>query len=233
MRGGVRRLLLLDGAPTRASVERLITNAGRLALASADIGAATLVDDCIAAAVDQIMTEHGTLPWTTAEFAELRAEVKAKAANRAGKALGGSVQVVAAAAGVNEHLARLRSPVLHDSVTDANLHLGRLVRPGFVSVYGIDRLADIERYVRGIRYRLEHLAGNGQRDLARISDVVPLENRFAAFVDRVPAGEMTADAAETRWLLEELRIQVFAQPIGTKLSVSIKKINQRLAALGA
>ncbi len=233
MRGGVRRLLLLDGAPSRASVERLITNAGRLALASADIGAATLVDDCIAAAVDQIMIDYGVLPWTAAEFADLRAEVTAKASNRAGTALGGAVQVVAAAAGVNEHLARLRAPALQDSVTDANLHLGRLVRPGFVSVYGIERLSDIERYVRGISYRLEHLAGHGQRDLARISDVVPLENRFAAFVDRVPVGEMTSDAAEVRWLLEELRVQVFAQPIGTKQSVSLKKINQRLTAVGA
>ncbi|MGB3735449.1 MAG: ATP-dependent RNA helicase HrpA [Ilumatobacter sp.] len=233
MRGGVRRLLLLEAAPTRASVERLITNAGRLALGSADIGAATLVDDCIAAAVDQIMAEHGALPWSAAEFADLRAEVKAKASNRAGIALGGSVQVVAAAAGVNGHLARLRAPALDDSVTDANLHLGRLVRPGFVSVYGIDRLADIERYVRGIRYRLEHLAGNGQRDLVRIAEIVPLENRFATYVDRVPTGQMTAEAAETRWLLEELRVQMFAQPIGTKSSVSIKKINQRLAALGA
>ncbi len=233
MRGGVRRLLLLDGAPSRASVERLITNAGRLALASADIGATALVDDCIAAAVDQIMSEHGVLPWTMAEFADLRAEITAKAPNRAGKALGGAVQVVAAAARVNEHLARLRAAALHDSVTDANLHLGRLVRTGFVSVYGIDRLADIERYVRGISYRLEHLAGHGQRDLVRISDVVPLENRFASFVDRVPAGEMTSDAAEIRWLLEELRVQVFAQPIGTKQSVSLKKLNQRLTAVGA
>ncbi len=46
-------------------------------------------------------------------------------------------------------------------------------------------------------------------------------------------GEMTADAAGIRWLLEELRIQVFAQPIGTKASVSIKKLTQRLSAVGA
>lgn len=233
MKGGVRRLLMLDGAPTRASVERLITNAGRLALASADIGAAALVDDCIAAAVDMVMAEHGTLPFTEAEFSDLQSAVRAKAANRAGTALGGAVQVVAAAASVNEHLARLRAPALTDSVSDANMHLGRLVRPGFVTVYGIARLADIERYVRGIRYRLEHLAGNGQRDLARIAEIVPLENRFSSFVDQVPVSQMSGDAAEIRWLLEELRIQLFAQPIGTKASVSLKKVNQRLAAVGA
>jgi ATP-dependent helicase HrpA len=233
MRGGVRRLLLLDGAPTRASVERLVTNAGRLALAGADIGVTTIVDDCIAASVDMILDGSGTIPFTEAEFKDLQAEVKAKASNRAGTALGGAVGVVAAAGGVNEHLARLRAPALHESVSDANLHLGRLVRPGFISAHGIERLPDIERYVQGIRYRLENLAGAADRDRVRMVDVLALETRFAAFVDIVPVGEMTAEAAGIRWMLEELRIQVFAQPIGTKGSVSIKKINQRLAAAGA
>ena len=68
LRGGVRRLLLLDGAPTHRSIERLVTNAGRVAISNADIAVDSLVDDCIAAAVDQLMAEHGTLPFTEAEF---------------------------------------------------------------------------------------------------------------------------------------------------------------------
>ena len=233
MRGGVRRLLLLDGAPSRRSIERLITNAGRIALANADIGVETLVDDCISAAVDQLMTEHGAIPWTEREFAALRAMVRAKAPNRAGTALGGAVAIVAAAAAVNEQLARLRAPAFADSVADANLHLGRLVRPGFVSAHGIGRLDDVERYVRAIRYRLEHLGGAIDRDAVRMGEVLPLEARFAAFVDRVPPSDMPAEAKAIRWMLEELRIQVFAQPIGTSGSVSPKKVGQRLASIGA
>ena len=177
MRGGVRRLLLLDGAPTHASIERLITNAGRLAIEQADIGVDDLVDDCIAAAVDQLMDEHGTLPWTEAEFRTLQTVVRAKAANRAGTALGQAVGVVAAAAQVNALLGRLRAPAFAESVHDANQHLGRLVRPGMVSAHGIDRLDDVERYVRGIRYRLEHLGGAVERDRVRMGEVLPLEAR--------------------------------------------------------
>jgi ATP-dependent helicase HrpA len=233
MRGGVRRLLLLDGAPTHASIQRLVTNAGRLALAGADIELHALVDDCIASAIDQIIAEHPTLPFSEAEFRALQAEVRAKGANRAGTALGSAVAVVAAANAVNAHLAGLRAPSVRPSVDDANLHLGRLVRPGFVSSHGIGRLADVERYVRAIAYRLQHLAGAADRDRARMDEVLPLEQRFAAFVDRLPPGDATREIAEVRWLLEELRVQVFAQPIGVHGKVSTKKVAGRLTTIGA
>jgi ATP-dependent helicase HrpA len=231
MRGGVRRLLLLDGAPSRRSIEKLVTNAGRSAVANADIAVETLVDDCIAAAVDQLIDEHHSLPWTEREFRVLQSTVRAKGSNRAGRALGKAVAIVAAAAGVNDHLARLRAPAFADSVEDANLHLGRLVRPGMVASHGIDRLDDVERYVHGIRYRLEHLGGAVDRDRVRMGEVLPLETRFVDIVDRIPPGDLPADAAAVRWMLEELRIQVFAQPIGTRGSVSPKKVAQRLAEL--
>ena len=233
MRGGVRRLLLLDGAPTHRSIARLVTNAGRVAIADADITVDSLVDDCIAAAVDQLIGEHGALPFTEAEFRALQALVRAKGPNRAGKALGAAVAVVAAAATANHHLARLRAPAFADSVHDANLHLGRLVRPGMVSAHGIDRLGDVERYVSGIRYRLEHLGGAVERDRARMAEIHRLEARFAAFVDRTAPTDLPPDTASVRWMLEELRVQVFAQPIGTRGSVSPKKVSQRLSILGA
>lgn len=233
MKGGVRRLLLLDGAPTHASIERLVTNAGRLALAGADIAVSTLVADCIAAAVDRIIAEHAVLPFTEAEFRDLRAEVKAKSANRAGVALGKAVGVVAAANTVNQRLADLRAPAVRSSVDDANMHVGRLVRPGFVSAHGVERLDDVERYVRGIAYRLEHLAGGAARDQQRMVEVLPIEQRFTSFVDRLPAGKATPSVAEVRWLLEELRVQVFAQPVGTRGKVSLKKVAERLVSIGA
>lgn len=233
MKGGVRRLLLLDGAPTHASIERLVTNAGRLALAGADIAVSTLVGDCIAAAIDRIISEHAVLPFTEAEFRDLRAEVRAKSANRAGVALGKAVGVVAAANTVNQRLADLRAPAVRSSVDDANMHVGRLVRPGFVSAHGVERLDDVERYVRGIAYRLEHLAGAAARDQQRMVEVLPIEQRFTSFVDRLPAGKATPAVAEVRWLLEELRVQVFAQPVGTRGKVSLKKVAERLVSIGA
>ena len=211
MHGGVRRLLLLTAAPTRASIERLLSNADRLGLASnaafaGDISTAALVDDCIAAAVDDVMRRHGPLPWSRAEFDELRAAVKAAVPGQAGGALIRAVAVVRAAAETRELLGRLHADALRPSVDDANLHLGRLVRPGFVLASGIDRLDDLERYVKAITYRLEHLAGAQVRDRQRMAEVLPLEARYARVVDTLGTGQANPALLDVTWQLEELRV---------------------------
>ena len=54
MHGGVRRLLLLNGAPTRSSIVRKLGNDDRLAIAAGDIDLGELSGDCVAAAVDRV-----------------------------------------------------------------------------------------------------------------------------------------------------------------------------------
>ena len=102
------------------------------------------------------------------------------------------------------------------------------MRPGFVLASGIDRLDDIERYVRGITYRLEHLAGGAERDRRRMQEVVPLEARYAQLVDSLGAGNAPAGLADLAWQLEELRVATFAQPLVVKRAgqppVSAKRI---------
>ena len=233
MRGGVRRLLLLNAAPPRSRLERLVTDRGRLELAAADIPLPVLLDDCIAAAVDAVMSATPDLPWTEEEFDALRAAVRRDAPSSAGRALAGAASIVASATGVRDRLAELIAPSLRSSVADANEHLGRLVRPGFVLANGIDRLPDVERYVRGIAYRLDHLAGHAARDQARMGEARPLEVRYRSFVDRLPPGEATTEVAEMSWQLEELRLSLFAQPVGVHGPVSPKRISSALITLGA
>ncbi len=216
MRGGVRRLLLLDGAPTRSSIVRKLDNADRLAIAAGDIDLGALSGDCVAAAVDRVMTEHGKLPWTEAEFDELRRAVRDAAPGLAANALHKAARVVAVASQARDLLARLHADALRPSVDDANAHLGRLVHPGFVSGAGIDRLDDIERYVRAIIYRLEHLAGAHERDRRRMAEVVPLERRYEGIVDTAGPGKLPAELVDVRWQLEELRVVTFAQPLAVK-----------------
>jgi ATP-dependent helicase HrpA len=230
MRSGVRRLLLLTAAPSRANVERLMTDAGRLVVAKSDIALATLVDDCIAATVDAVITEHGALPWTRAAYDELRVAVRA-AAGRSATALASAAQVIAAAVAVQDQLAGLRADAAQPSVADANAHLGRLVRPGFVLHAGLDRLDDVERYVRGIGHRLSSLAGGIERDRRRMDEVRPLEQRYAALVDRLGRGVDGSELAELGWQLEELRIATFAQPLGVRGQVSTKRLRRTLDRL--
>ncbi len=235
MRGGVRRLLILNAAPTRSSIVRKLSNDDRLAIAAGDIELGELSGDCVAAAVDRVMTEHGTLPWTEAEFAELRRAVRDAAPGLAANALHKAARVVAAATEASERLAKLRAEALRASVDDANRHLGRLVHRGFVLGAGVGRLDDIERYVRAITYRLEHLAGGQVADQRRMAEVVPLEQRFEQIVDAAGTAQLSSAMVELRWQLEELRVATFAQPLAAKRpgqpSVSVKRINAAMAAL--
>jgi ATP-dependent helicase HrpA len=233
MRGGVRRLLLLDGAPTRSSIVRKLDNADRLAIAAGDIDLGEVSGDCVAAAVDRVMSDHGGLPWTQAEFESLRRAVRDAAPGLAANALHKAARVIAVASEARDRLARLHADALRLSVDDANLHLGRLVHPGFVLGAGIDRLDDVERYVRALVYRLDHLAGAGERDRRRMAEVVSLERRYADLVDTAGPGKLSPELADVRWQLEELRVATFAQPLMVKRpgqpAVSAKRIATLLA----
>ncbi len=233
MRGGVRRLLLLNGAPTRSSIVRKLDNDDRLAIAAGDIDLGALSGDCVAAAVDRVMADHGKLPWTEAEFDDLRRAVRDAAPGLAANALHKAARVMAAASEARDLLARLHADALRQSVDDANVHLGRLVHPGFVLGAGTERLDDIERYVRAITYRLAHLAGAHDRDRHRMAEIVPLEQRYAGIVDTAGAGKLSGELVDVRWQLEELRVATFAQPLMVKRpgqpSVSAKRIAALLA----
>jgi ATP-dependent helicase HrpA len=234
MRGGVRRLLLLNGAPTRSSIVRKLDNADRLAIAAGDIDLGEVSGDCVAAAVDRVMSDHGSLPWTEAEFDSLRRAVRDGAPGLAANALHKAACVIAAASDARDRLARLHAAALRPSVDDANLHLGRLVHPGFVLGAGIERLDDIERYVRAIIYRLDHLAGAGERDQRRMTEVLSLERRYTDIVDTTGPGKLSPELVDVRWQLEELRVATFAQPLMIKRPgqppVSAKRIAAVLAS---
>jgi ATP-dependent helicase HrpA len=190
--------------------------------------------DCVAAAVDRVMTDHGELPWTEAEFASLQRAVRVSAPSLALVAMRGAVRVIAAASSASATLARLRAEALRPSIDDANRHLGRLVHRGFVLGAGVDRLDDVARYVRAISYRLEHLPGAHVADRRRMDEVVPIEQRFERLVDAAGTAQLSAAMVEVRWQLEELRVATFAQPLVRKQpgrpGVSVKRVTATLAS---
>jgi ATP-dependent helicase HrpA len=88
------------------------------------------------------------------------------------------------------------------------------------------------RYVKGIEYRVERLADDIARDQRRMVEVLPLEQRYASFVSHLSTEAITSEIIEHGWLLEELRISVFAQPLGARGGVSTTRMRRDLDALG-
>ncbi len=224
MRGGVRRLLVLTAAPSAASVRRDLDRRRAGAVGTAGIPVDELAADAVLAAVDAVLDDAGELPWDEVAFTELQRRVRDEAGTIARRALETAADVLAAETRVRLRLAELTAEAARPVVDDAEAHLGRLLRPGFVASAGARRLPDVLRYVRGVEHRLERL--DVARDARRRAEVVPLEQRYAA-LSRAGAAAST-DLVEVGWLLEELRVSVFAQPLGTNVPVSATRVARAL-----
>jgi ATP-dependent helicase HrpA len=232
MAAGTRRLLLLTLPSPRKAIERLMTNESRLALARTGYGTvADLVDDCTTGAVDHLLATAGGAVWDADAFGRLRDAVKAELPTEAGRIGTTAVAVLVAAGRVEGQLAGLTSPGLAPSVSDMRTQLAALVHPGFVATAGAARLADLVRYVRAVERRLETLTLDPVRDRRRMAPLRELEDEFDALLARLPPGEFPPEAGSVRWLLEELRVSVFAQQLGTAPGVSERRIRQELARL--
>jgi ATP-dependent helicase HrpA len=110
------------------------------------------------------------------------------------------------------------------AVADIEGQLGALVGPRFVRLAGAARLGDMERYLTAIERRLDKLPAAPARDLAATRRLQALQQQLAearASLARTAASPAAAHALEdARWMLEELRVSLFAQSLGTKGPVS-------------
>ena len=76
--------------------------------------------------------------------------------------------------------------------------------------------------------------GSELRAAAPVEDLVAVlrcEDAYAALVAEVPPGPLPGAVAEVGWLLEELRVSLFAQTLGTAVPVSPARIERELARL--
>ena len=228
LREGVRRLVLLTAPPSRAGLRDVLTGGQALELPLVGLGPAALLDDCLGAVVDRIVEESG-LPRSRESFEEVQARSRAEGGPLLSDVVHTALATVADAASVLRRLERLRAPAAAASVADVEAHLDRLLGPGFVSRAGTRRLPDVRRYVAGVAHRVEHLAGRLDRDRRAMDEIAPVEARLRSALAAVRVGAEPESLREAVWMMEELRIATFAQPVGARGGPSAKRL---LALLG-
>jgi len=127
---------------------------------------------------------------------------------------------------------RLESPLLgwaSGNLDDLKAQLAGLVPPGFLRDTPAGLLAEYPRYLKALSLRAERALRDPQRDQARMLELKPFHDALVAARrrgrDRDPAWQAL------RWDLEELRVSVFAQELGTRRQVSAKRLARQLEAL--
>jgi ATP-dependent helicase HrpA len=222
---GTRRLLLLGMPSPLRSLGKRLTSRTKIALAHAPHDSYdALLDDCVHAAVDLLMASKGGPAWDEASFRSLRDAISDELPDRVFGVVAVVARILARAHEVREHLATVTTPNVVPSAADVQLQLSRLVFPGFVTATGAAKLPDLLRYIDAIDHRLDKLPGNPMRDLERTRVVQHVEEQLAA-LPRSPERE------RIRWLIEELRVSLFAQQLGTKERVSEQRVSRELERL--
>ncbi|MCD9622938.1 ATP-dependent RNA helicase HrpA [Rhabdothermincola salaria] len=233
MWAGTRRLLALATVVARRRVESGLGNQQRLALASNPYprGFDALVADAHTTVLDALLRERGGPGWTAHEYESLRLRAVDEVPGRLRQLLATTARVLALGRVVGRRLEALAGvPGVAAAVGDMEGQLEGLVYEGFMAATGPDRMADVERYLRAMVVRLDKLADGVTRDGTHMASVHRVVQRYAAVLDRVPpGGPLDAELEELGWAIEELRVSLFAQSLGTAGPISEKRVLRALA----
>jgi ATP-dependent helicase HrpA len=224
MRGGVIRLLALRvPAPDRYVLEHL-NNTEKLTFSQNPHGSVSaLIADCGLAAVDKLTPAE--LPWDQKSFDALYEQVRAELIDTVFSVTAVVERILASTRRIEKQLKGTTSLALISALNDIKSQLEQLVFPGFVARTGYAQLSQLPRYLAAIEKRLERLPGNVQRDALNMAAVQRLEDDYDDAVSALlPGRRAGAELAQVRWMIEELRVSLFAVELGTAYSVSEKRI---------
>jgi len=225
-RGGVKRLMSFELKEQVRNLERGLPGLNALALRfNAMIPADKLRADLIESIVDRAFIGDDELPRTPKAFEEQKKRAKARlpavveAAARHALAIGEASQQFVQALSQGAALGRVTQEVRG--------HRDRLVYPGFLSRTPWERLEHLPRYLKGYALRLEKYRANAERDQKHAATLGNLWLNYEARekADR-DAGRRDGRLEEFRWLIEELRVSLFAQELRTPLPVSAKRLQR-------
>ncbi|MGC4994071.1 ATP-dependent RNA helicase HrpA [Nocardia salmonicida] len=230
MRAGVRTLLLAAIPTSTRAVTAGLPARDRLALSQNPDGSLdTLVEDCRIAAADELIAKAGGPVRTPAEFDKLVAAVRPQLSTAVVALIRTVVPVLAAA---QQARAALADTLETDIADDVRQQLDDLLFPGFVAEWGRVRLRELPRYLLAAAQRLESLPGSAVRDRQGMVEVDRMLVAYDKLVSALAPGRKNArEVTEIWWMIEELRVSLFAQKLGTPYPVSAKRIEKAIGTI--
>ena len=226
MRAGTRRLVLLAVKSPANDVAKRLTTPQKLVLSDNPHGSvAALFADCVNCAVAGLINEAGGPAWDAAGFARLTEHVRPRLHAAAYEVVIQAEEILRDAHDARIRLDGLRSPVLQPAADDIRRQLDGLIHPGFLTAAGAARLPSLARYLKAVGRRLDKLSENAGRDAQQMAVVHRVQDAYRlALAGLTPEARSGEAATEIRWQIEELRVSLFAQTIGTPLPVSERRI---------
>ncbi|VTX61712.1 ATP-dependent RNA helicase RhlB [uncultured Aggregatibacter sp.] len=226
MQQGLRRLLLLNVPSPIKYLHEKLPNKAKLGLYFTPFGRVLdLIDDCIACAVDKLIADFGGFVWNEEGFNKLRDFVRENV-NEVTVDIAQKVeQILTLTHQLNQRLKGKMDFTMAFALSDMKSQIAGLIYQGFVQKSGYTRLPDLLRYLQAIDKRMDKLAQDVNRDRAAMLRVEQVQQAYQQLLAKLPKSKPISDeVAEIRYMIEELRVSLFAQQLGTKYQVSEKRV---------
>lgn len=231
MQAGLRRLLLLNIPSPIKYLHEKLPNKAKLGLYFAPFGKVVeLIDDCIACAVDKLIEEFGGFVWTEEKFNALHEFVRANLNETTVEIALQVEKSLTLAFELNKRMKGKMDFTMAFALSDIKTQLAGLIYPNFVTQAGFERLADLYRYLTAIGKRLDKLGTDTNTDRAKMLRVEQVQEAYKQLLAKLPKSKaIPAEVLEIRYMIEELRVSLFAQQLGTKYPISDKRILNTIA----
>ncbi|WP_182357363.1 ATP-dependent RNA helicase HrpA [Tomitella gaofuii] len=235
MRTGTRRLLLNAVPGVGKRLLSILSTADRLVAGQYPFGGLDgLVADVHECAVDEAMMRAGGPVRDPDAFERLKSAVGPAARAAEPAIVTAAVEIVRRRDELQVRLgeAAASTAVSESTVDDVRQQLADLVRPGFLLEAGSARAAQIPRYLRAATLRLESAPTSGPREHQGMDTLDRVYGALERYLAHCPPGSAESPAVqEVFWMIEELRVGLFAQKLGTARQVSEKRILRAIDTL--
>jgi ATP-dependent RNA helicase HrpA len=209
-RSGVRRLLALAFRDRVRDLQRAWAK---------DLALAPLQEDLVAAALDRAFLAD-RVPTLAAEFARAVEAGRSRFLLIAQEVARTATGILAAHAELKKKLAPAAKS-FPQAAADMQQQLARLLHAGWLAHTPWQRLQHYPRYLKAVDLRLEKLRADPARDARLMAELQPLLTAWL----RAPR-PLDAEREQFGWLLEELRVSLFAQQLKTPVPVSAKRLGK-------
>jgi ATP-dependent helicase HrpA len=172
--------------------------------------------------------EDAVLPRTAEQFAALLDRNRSHFGEVVDRTLLHARETLRELRNVRQKLAALDNPAFQAVQQDARAQLQTLVAANFPSGVPPVLWQHLPRYLKALARRLDKVQGNQKRDAELMARVRPAMRAFEQLSAQVHRDEQHAEIARLQWLIEELRVSLFAQDLKTAVPVSEKRIQEQI-----
>ncbi|MHA6557568.1 ATP-dependent RNA helicase HrpA [Pseudomonas alliivorans] len=231
-RRALQRLLLQQLAEPAKFLRSKLPGQTELALLYRELGRIdALIEDILLASLDSCVLEgEAELPRDGAGLLSLAERKRADWTEHAERLAKLTLEILKLWHGLQKRFKGKIDLAQAVALNDIKAQLGKLVYPGFVRETPAQWLKELLRYLKAIEMRLEKLPGQVQKDRVWSIELAGLWAQYQARADKHrQEGKRDPELAVYRWWMEEYRVSLFAQQLGTKMPVSDKRLSKQWA----